>query len=55
MVIAKHTFVAQKENDLGFEAGDVIVVEKKRKSGWWIGRLRGRRGFFPHNYVEKSG
>lgn len=64
LVIAKHTFVPQKvgrlnlqiqENDLGFQAGDVIIIEKKRKSGWWIGRLResGRRGFFPHNYVQE--
>lgn len=22
-------------------------------SGWWYGRLRGREGMFPGNYVEK--
>lgn len=22
-------------------------------SGWWFGRLRGREGMFPGNYVEK--
>ena len=52
LCVAKHTFNAQRENDLSFVAGDVILVEKARESGWWIGSLRGKKGFFPRNYVE---
>ena len=31
----------------------MILIEKKRDNGWWIGSLsNGKRGYFPNNYVE---
>lgn len=52
IAVAKFAFKAQKDKDLSFEVGDIIVVEKKRKNGWWVGSSNGKRGYFPNNYVE---
>ena len=38
---------------MSFSAGDEIHIEKKRDSGWWVGTCRGKKGYFPHNYVEE--
>ncbi len=51
-VIAKFPFQALKDKDLTFDVGDEILVEKKRSNGWWIGTCKGKRGYFPHNYVQ---
>lgn len=31
----------------------VLLLILADPSGWWFGRLRGREGMFPGNYVEK--
>ena len=36
-----------------FEIGTIIYIEQKRKSGWWIGIIDGKRGYVPHNYIEE--
>ena len=51
-MIAKYDFQAQRDKDLSFKAGDEIKIEKKRSNGWWIGYCNGKRGYFPHNYVD---
>jgi hypothetical protein len=43
---------ADDDTELTFRAGDVITIEAKDESGWWLGALRGMRGFFPANRVE---
>lgn len=30
-----------------------VLLVPADPSGWWFGRLRGREGMFPGNYVEK--
>ncbi|KAJ3593607.1 hypothetical protein NHX12_005941 [Muraenolepis orangiensis] len=40
-------------DELSFNAEDVIEVIKEDASGWWTGRLRGKQGLFPNNYVNK--
>ena len=51
--VAKYDFKAVKEKDLSFKEGDEIIIEKKRENGWWVGYCKGKRGYFPHNYVEE--
>ncbi|KAL2084597.1 hypothetical protein ACEWY4_020115 [Coilia grayii] len=44
---------AQDTDELSFNADDIIDLLTEDASGWWYGRLRGREGMFPGNYVEK--
>lgn len=44
---------AADTDELCFNAGDIVEVLKEDDSGWWLGRLRGKEGLFPSNYVQK--
>ncbi|XP_031432344.1 myosin IEb [Clupea harengus] len=44
---------AQDTDELSFNGDDIIDILTQDSSGWWYGRLRGREGMFPGNYVEK--
>ncbi|KAI0227941.1 Unconventional myosin-Ie [Lamellibrachia satsuma] len=48
-----YAYDAQDTDELSFNEGDVIEVVREDASGWWLGRLRGRQGLFPENYIEK--
>uniref|UniRef100_A0AAR2J0Y6 Osteoclast-stimulating factor 1 n=1 Tax=Pygocentrus nattereri TaxID=42514 RepID=A0AAR2J0Y6_PYGNA len=48
-----YQYVGQDVDELSFEANEVIDLVKEDPSGWWTGRLRGKEGLFPGNYVEK--
>ncbi|KAK5136738.1 hypothetical protein LTR08_002034 [Meristemomyces frigidus] len=52
--IAKFTFDADQPGDLGFKKGDIITIVKRTESeaDWWTGRVGGREGIFPSNYVD---
>ncbi|KAI7806420.1 myosin IEb [Triplophysa rosa] len=50
---ALYTYDAQDTDELSFQADDVIEIVTEDPSGWWFGRLRGKEGMFPGNYVEK--
>ncbi|XP_053743524.1 myosin IEb [Synchiropus splendidus] len=50
---ALYAYDAQDTDELSFNAEDVIEILSEDASGWWFGRLRGREGMFPGNYVEK--
>uniref|UniRef100_A0A673BWQ3 Osteoclast-stimulating factor 1 n=1 Tax=Sphaeramia orbicularis TaxID=375764 RepID=A0A673BWQ3_9TELE len=50
---ALYAYDAQDTDELSFNADDVIEILSEDASGWWYGRLRGREGMFPGNYVEK--
>lgn len=39
------------EGRLNFVKDEKIWVTKKHDDGWWEGWKRGKRGFFPHNYI----
>lgn len=51
---ALYDFEAQAEGDLSFSAGDVIVIVQRtsNENEWWTGKLHGRQGQFPGNYVK---
>ncbi|KAK4219119.1 BAR domain-containing protein, partial [Rhypophila decipiens] len=53
-VTALYDYSAQAEGDLSFRAGDVIeiVTRTKNENEWWVGRLSGKEGQFPGNYVK---
>ncbi|KAL2175806.1 BAR domain-containing protein [Thermothelomyces heterothallicus CBS 202.75] len=53
-VTALYDYAAQAEGDLSFRAGDVIeVVSRTRNENeWWTGRIGGKEGQFPGNYVR---
>lgn len=48
-----YAYDAQDTDELSFNEGDTIDIMKEDPSGWWKGKLRGREGLFPANYVEK--
>ncbi|XP_047141172.1 unconventional myosin-Ie isoform X1 [Hydra vulgaris] len=48
-----YTYDPQEADELKFVEGDIIEIIKEDPSGWWTGRLRGKEGLFPSNYVEK--
>uniref|UniRef100_A0A8C5FQY2 Myosin IEb n=1 Tax=Gadus morhua TaxID=8049 RepID=A0A8C5FQY2_GADMO len=50
---ALYAYDAQDTDELSFNADDVIEILTEDVSGWWFGRLRGKEGMFPGNYVEK--
>ncbi|CAN8106502.1 unnamed protein product [Discula destructiva] len=53
-VTALYDYSAQAEGDLSFRAGEVIeiVSRTQNENEWWIGKLQGRQGQFPGNYVK---
>ncbi|XP_073408500.1 unconventional myosin-Ie-like isoform X2 [Dendrobates tinctorius] len=50
---ALYAYDAQDTDELSFNADDVLDIVREDPSGWWQGRIRGREGLFPGNYVEK--
>ncbi|XP_060788496.1 unconventional myosin-If isoform X2 [Neoarius graeffei] len=50
---ALYQYNGQDVDELSFDVGDVVDLVKEDPSGWWTGRLRGKEGLFPGNYVEK--
>ena len=53
-VRALFDYVAQDVDDLDFREGETIeVLDGPDGEDWWKGRLGGREGSFPANYVER--
>ncbi|MEQ2303466.1 Unconventional myosin-Ie [Ameca splendens] len=50
---ALYAYDAQDTDELSFNTNDIIEILTEDPSGWWFGRLRGKEGMFPGNYVEK--
>ena len=53
-VTALYDYGAQEAGDLSFSAGDVIEIVHRTQdqNEWWTGRVDGREGQFPGNYVQ---
>ncbi|XP_061822674.1 intersectin-1 isoform X3 [Nerophis lumbriciformis] len=51
-VIGMYDYVAQNDDELAFQKGQVITVLSKDDCDWWKGELNGREGLFPSNYVK---
>ncbi|KIH88570.1 bar adaptor protein [Sporothrix brasiliensis 5110] len=54
---ALYDYAAAQDGDLSFSAGDVIeiVTRSDNVNEWWTGKLQGRQGQFPGNYVQVDG
>lgn len=54
VAIALYNFDAQRNDDLPFKKGDLIVITKRTNSqnDWWQGTCNGKSGNFPANYVK---
>ncbi|EMP27973.1 Myosin-Ie [Chelonia mydas] len=50
---ALYAYDAQDTDELSFNADEYIEIIREDPSGWWRGRIRGKEGLFPWNYVEK--
>ncbi|XP_048450380.1 unconventional myosin-Ie-like, partial [Rhincodon typus] len=50
---ALYAYDAQDTDELSFNADDIIDIVREDPSGWWVGRIRGKEGLLPGNYVEK--
>ncbi|KAF9428524.1 hypothetical protein BGZ94_002064 [Podila epigama] len=55
MAVALYDYDAQQEGDLSFRKDDRIEIVERKPSmdDWWTGRLNGRQGVFPGNYVQE--
>lgn len=53
-VTALYDYEAQAEGDLSFTTGDVIEITSRtqNENEWWNGKVHGRQGQFPGNYVR---
>ncbi|KAF9216655.1 hypothetical protein CPC16_006431 [Podila verticillata] len=54
MVVALYDYDAQQPGDLSFRKDDRIEIVERTSSAddWWTGKLNGRQGVFPGNYVQ---
>uniref|UniRef100_UPI003AAE72FE SH3 domain-containing protein 19 n=1 Tax=Centroberyx gerrardi TaxID=166262 RepID=UPI003AAE72FE len=52
--VALYDFSGQTDGDLSFQQGDRILITQHIDAEWCCGRLNGREGFFPKNFVESS-
>ncbi|XP_031834732.1 unconventional myosin-Ie [Nomia melanderi] len=50
---AMYDYNPQDLDELALKEGDIIEILKEHEGGWWHGRLRGKTGLFPSNYIEK--
>ena len=50
---ALYSYAGQHDDELAFNAGDVITLISKDEEAWWKGEIDGRQGVFPSNYVEE--
>lgn len=55
LYVAVSEFTSKDESKLELKEGDYIIVQKKKSSGWWVGKNQetGRSGFFPGSYVKR--
>nr|XP_033785406.1 GRB2-related adapter protein 2 [Geotrypetes seraphini] len=51
LVQALYDFEALEQDELGFRCDDIIEVLDSSHPCWWMGRLHGKVGLFPFNYV----
>lgn len=49
-----YPYEPQRNDELGLQKGDLIIIQKKSDDGWWLGSLNGKKGYFPSTYVEED-
>ena len=51
--VAKFAYTASRDDELSLRKGDCVEILEKEGDGWWRGKVGGREGWFPANYVEE--
>ncbi|KAG8136549.1 hypothetical protein E2320_005121 [Naja naja] len=51
-VIGMYEYIAQNDDELAFNKGQIINVLNKEDPDWWKGEVNGHVGLFPSNYVK---
>ncbi|KAK4336868.1 hypothetical protein RND71_043903 [Anisodus tanguticus] len=53
-VISSYPYTASQDDELSFDANEVIIVLSKDDATWWKGESEttGKQGLFPSNYVQ---
>ena len=46
------SYTAENEDELSLALGDVVEILGDDEEGWWRGRVNGKEGVFPCNFVE---
>ncbi|KAG5870216.1 hypothetical protein JTB14_028014 [Gonioctena quinquepunctata] len=49
---AKYNFVAQSHLELSLARGELVTITRRVDDNWFEGKIGGRKGIFPANYVE---
>ena len=46
------SYAADNIDELSLEPGQIVEVLAEEEEGWWRGKLGGKEGVFPSNFVE---
>lgn len=49
---AIYPYIAQRDDEVSLNEGEVVLVFETADSGWWRGSVGHSDGWFPGNYVE---
>lgn len=49
-----HNCMAEDEQDLAFNRGDVMYILDKIDTHWWLGYLNGKVGLVPSNHLTTA-
>ncbi|XP_068428915.1 nostrin [Clinocottus analis] len=50
---ALYNFTPEQDDELTLKEGDLLDIYGKEDNGWWLGKLNGKKGYFPSTYVEE--
>ena len=48
----KTSYVAERDDELNLQKGDVLLVFEKGGDGWWRGMIGERKGWFPADILQ---
>jgi len=51
-VIVEYDYAADADDELTINVGDVITEVVRSCDGWYEGKLNGKKGLFPDNFVK---
>jgi len=52
VAIVTYSYVAENPDELDLQPGQLVEILAEEEEGWWRGRINGREGIFPSNFVE---
>jgi len=51
-VVVEFEYAAEADDELTINVGDVITDVVRSCDGWYEGKLNGKKGLFPDNFVK---